>query len=312
MARLAGWVFFAVPRDPPVGLPPRARPAPLAVARAGAAHPALLRHHDQQGGQAAARLPARPRQGEHGQGRGGGAGSGSQGRKGERPARAAPVFLVPLRRCCFVADENKTGLYSWPQVEVASKYSTVETLRQQYLFVPAKYKDCYLAYVLTGAAGVGRGTKGMALGACGRAAAKCKDCCLACVLTRAAGRCTGGRGLLLLRSPRAAPEPCSTPVSMPLCRRPPAELAGSTSIIFTRTCDSTRRLALTLRNLGFGAVPIHGQMSQPKRLAALNKFKARRRAAGGGGRACAGRRRGDPACCTQQRRPAPLAACAVR
>jgi hypothetical protein len=29
-----------------------------------------------------------------------------------------------------------------------------------------------------------------------------------------------------------------------------------------------------LRNLGFGAVPIHGQMSQPKRLGALNKFKA--------------------------------------
>jgi hypothetical protein len=31
---------------------------------------------------------------------------------------------------------------------VAHKYSTVDTLRQQYLFVPAKYKDCYLAFVL--------------------------------------------------------------------------------------------------------------------------------------------------------------------
>ena len=29
-----------------------------------------------------------------------------------------------------------------------------------------------------------------------------------------------------------------------------------------------------LRNLGFGGVPIHGQMSQPKRLGALNKFKS--------------------------------------
>lgn len=29
-----------------------------------------------------------------------------------------------------------------------------------------------------------------------------------------------------------------------------------------------------LRNLGFGSVPIHGQMSQPKRLGALNKFKS--------------------------------------
>ncbi|PNH11291.1 putative ATP-dependent RNA helicase, partial [Tetrabaena socialis] len=87
------------------------------------------------------------------------------------------------------------------KVEVAQKYSTVDTLRQQYVFIPAKYKDCYLAYVLN-------------------------------------------------------------------------ELSGSTFMIFTRTCDSTRRIALLLRNLGFGAVPIHGHMSQPKRLGALNKFKA--------------------------------------
>ena len=51
------------------------------------------------------------------------------------------------------------------------------------------------------------------------------------------------------------------------------ELAGATFMVFTRTCDNTRKLALTLRNLGFDALPIHGQMSQPKRLAALNKFK---------------------------------------
>ena len=34
------------------------------------------------------------------------------------------------------------------QVEVASKYCTVQTLRQQYIFVPAKFKDCYLVYIL--------------------------------------------------------------------------------------------------------------------------------------------------------------------
>ena len=28
-----------------------------------------------------------------------------------------------------------------------------------------------------------------------------------------------------------------------------------------------------LRNLGFSAIPLHGQMSQPNRLGALNKFK---------------------------------------
>ena len=54
------------------------------------------------------------------------------------------------------------------------------------------------------------------------------------------------------------------------------EMAGSTVMIFTRTCESTRKIALTLRNLGFGAIPIHGQMSQPKRLGSLNKFKVAR------------------------------------
>ena len=35
------------------------------------------------------------------------------------------------------------------------------------------------------------------------------------------------------------------------------------------------RTCLILRNLGFQAVAIHGQMSQVKRLGALNKFKAK-------------------------------------
>lgn len=52
------------------------------------------------------------------------------------------------------------------------------------------------------------------------------------------------------------------------------ELAGATFMVFTRTCEQARRAALQLRNLGFDALPIHGQMSQPKRLGALNKFKA--------------------------------------
>ncbi|GAA0157042.1 RNA helicase [Lithospermum erythrorhizon] len=46
------------------------------------------------------------------------------------------------------------------------------------------------------------------------------------------------------------------------------------SMVFTRTCDATGRLALLLRTLGFRAIPINGQMNQPKRLGALNKFKA--------------------------------------
>ncbi|XP_019192520.1 PREDICTED: DEAD-box ATP-dependent RNA helicase 10 [Ipomoea nil] len=87
------------------------------------------------------------------------------------------------------------------KIEAASKYSTVDTLKQQYRFIPAKYKDCYLVYILT-------------------------------------------------------------------------EMSGSTSMVFTRTCDATRLLALMLRNLGLRAIPISGQMSQGKRLGALNQFKA--------------------------------------
>lgn len=100
-----------------------------------------------------------------------------------------------------VAKLQRACLQDPVKVEVDAKYSTVETLRQQYVFCPAKYKDCYLTFVLT-------------------------------------------------------------------------ELAGSSGIIFARTCEATRKVSLMLRNLGFGAIPIHGQMSQPKRLAALNKFKS--------------------------------------
>ncbi|KAL4588956.1 hypothetical protein LXL04_001856 [Taraxacum kok-saghyz] len=87
------------------------------------------------------------------------------------------------------------------KIEAASKYSTVDTLKQQYRFVPAKHKDCYLLYILI-------------------------------------------------------------------------EKSGSTSMVFTRTCEATRLLALMLRNLGLRAIPISGQMTQTKRLGALNQFKA--------------------------------------
>tara|TARA_B100001540_G_scaffold246558_1_gene221868 strand:- start:825 stop:2363 length:1539 start_codon:yes stop_codon:yes gene_type:complete len=87
------------------------------------------------------------------------------------------------------------------KVEVASKYSTVKSLKQNYLFVPAKHKECYACYLLN-------------------------------------------------------------------------ELSASTVMMFTRTCEQTRKLALVARNLGFSAIPIHGQMSQPKRQGALNKFKS--------------------------------------
>lgn len=55
------------------------------------------------------------------------------------------------------------------------------------------------------------------------------------------------------------------------------ELSGNSFMIFCSTCNNTVRTALLLRSLGLAAVPLHGQMSQNKRLAALNKFKAKSR-----------------------------------
>ncbi|CAH1424068.1 unnamed protein product [Lactuca virosa] len=100
--------------------------------------------------------------------------------------------------------ERRTYLFSatmTKKMEVACKYSTVDTLKQQLRFVAAKHKDCYLLYILL-------------------------------------------------------------------------EKCESTSMVFTRTCEATRLLALMLCNLGLNATPISGQMTQTKRLENLSKFKA--------------------------------------
>ncbi|XP_055328636.1 probable ATP-dependent RNA helicase DDX47 isoform X2 [Paramacrobiotus metropolitanus] len=55
------------------------------------------------------------------------------------------------------------------------------------------------------------------------------------------------------------------------------EMAGNSFMVFCATCNTTQRIALMLRNLGLMAIPLHGQMSQNKRLGSLNKFKAKSR-----------------------------------
>jgi ATP-dependent RNA helicase DDX47/RRP3 len=52
------------------------------------------------------------------------------------------------------------------------------------------------------------------------------------------------------------------------------ENAGKSILVFGATCNNVQRLALMLRNLGFPALCLHGQMPQPKRLGALTKFKS--------------------------------------
>ncbi|KAL3926388.1 MAG: hypothetical protein SGPRY_003319, partial [Prymnesium sp.] len=111
------------------------------------------------------------------------------------------TYLFSATMTSKVKKLQRASLSNPVKVEVSSKYATVKQLIQQYLFVPAKHKDCYLAYV------------------------------------------------------------CN-------------ELAGHSAIIFTSTCAATQRVALMLRSLGFPAIPLHGQLSQAKRLASLNKFKA--------------------------------------
>lgn len=52
------------------------------------------------------------------------------------------------------------------------------------------------------------------------------------------------------------------------------EFAGHSAIVFCRTVAETQRLSFLLRALGFGAIPIHGQLSQSARLGALSKFRS--------------------------------------
>ena len=96
---------------------------------------------------------------------------------------------------------QRASLLNPVRVEVSTKFQTPKKLLQSYLFIPAKYKDCYLTYLIN-------------------------------------------------------------------------EHAGQSILVFGATCNNVQRLALMLRNLGFPAICLHGQMSQPKRLGALTKFKA--------------------------------------
>lgn len=99
---------------------------------------------------------------------------------------------------------QRASLQDPVRVEVSTKFQTPKQLLQSYLFIPAKYKDCYLTYLVN-------------------------------------------------------------------------EHAGQSILVFGATCNNVQRLALMLRNLGFPAVSLHGQMHQSKRLGALQKFASKQR-----------------------------------
>lgn len=111
------------------------------------------------------------------------------------------TYLFSATMTSKVAKLQRASLQDPVKVEVSNKYSTVDSLQQYYLFIPAKNKDVYLVYLLN-------------------------------------------------------------------------ELSGNSIIIFSATCHTTQRLAYLIRSLGFQAIPLHGQLTQPKRLGALNQFKS--------------------------------------
>jgi len=118
--------------------------------------------------------------------------------------RERNTLLFSATMTSKVAKLQKASLVDPVKVEVSNKFQVPKQLIQQYLFIPAKWKDCYLAYILD-------------------------------------------------------------------------EYQNQSVIIFVATCNNALRITLLLRNLGFKAVCLHGQLSQPKRLGALNKFKAGQR-----------------------------------
>eukprot|EP01112_Ceratiomyxa_fruticulosa_P008671 TRINITY_DN2248_c0_g1_i4.p1 TRINITY_DN2248_c0_g1~~TRINITY_DN2248_c0_g1_i4.p1 ORF type:complete len:511 (-),score=129.07 TRINITY_DN2248_c0_g1_i4:39-1571(-) len=58
------------------------------------------------------------------------------------------TFLFSATMTSKVAKLERASLQNPVKVEVSEKYSTVDTLTQNYLFIPFKYKECYLVYLL--------------------------------------------------------------------------------------------------------------------------------------------------------------------
>ncbi|KAF2231615.1 ATP-dependent rRNA helicase RRP3 [Viridothelium virens] len=120
--------------------------------------------------------------------------------------RERRTYLFSATMSSKVESLQRASLSSPLRVSISSSsHQTVSTLLQSYIFIPHKYKDIYLTYLLS------------------------------------------------------------------------TSFAGQMVIVFGRTVNEVQRLAFMLRALGFGAIPLHGQLSQSARLGALNKFRARSR-----------------------------------
>lgn len=58
------------------------------------------------------------------------------------------TFLFSATMTTKVQKLQRASLNDAVKIEVNTKYKTVDTLEQSYLFRPAKYKDTYLVYLV--------------------------------------------------------------------------------------------------------------------------------------------------------------------
>ncbi|EFA78288.1 putative RNA helicase [Heterostelium album PN500] len=63
------------------------------------------------------------------------------------------TFLFSATMTSKVAKLQRASLNDPVKIQVATKYSTVDTLQQEYIFIPYKHKECYLTYILNELAG---------------------------------------------------------------------------------------------------------------------------------------------------------------
>lgn len=63
------------------------------------------------------------------------------------------TYLFSATMTTKVQKLKRASLHDPVLLEVSTKYTTPSTLLQQYLFIPAKFKDCYLVYILNELAG---------------------------------------------------------------------------------------------------------------------------------------------------------------
>ncbi|XP_068761077.1 probable ATP-dependent RNA helicase DDX47 [Montipora capricornis] len=67
--------------------------------------------------------------------------------------RERRTYLYSATMTKKVQKLQRASLQNPVKVEVSTKYTTVEKLQQSYLFIPNKYKDCYLVFILNDLAG---------------------------------------------------------------------------------------------------------------------------------------------------------------